>query len=122
MLFLKNIYLAASGLSCITWCLPCSMLSLSLQCRDSLAGVPASEAAEHGLSSWGAQTLEHTGSVIAVWAELLRGVWDLNSQARIKSTSSALPSGFLITGPPGKSPQETLTPLPSGVYDHVDIF
>ena len=36
ILFLKNIYLAGSSLSCSSWVLPCIMWNLAWQCTDSL--------------------------------------------------------------------------------------
>ena len=78
------IYLAASGLSCGTQDLHCSMQDCSLRCVDS--------------SLW------HTGSVVAARRHSCPVAFGiLVPRPGIKPVPPALEGGFLTTGPPGKS-------------------
>ena len=63
----------------------------------------ASVVVAHGLSRCGSWALEHRFSSCGARASLLHSTWDLPGPG-IEPVSPALAGGFLITGPPGKSP------------------
>ena len=85
--------LAASGLSCSMWDLPCGMQNLSLWCVGSLL-----RRSGFSLLLW------HMGSVVVVHGlscPVACGI--LVPGSGIKPVSPALEGRFLITGPPVKS-------------------
>ena len=75
-------------------------------CRTWALGMRTSIVMVHGLSSCGAQALQHRLSSCGTWAQLLRSMWDLprpGTGPGIEPLSPALAGGLLTTVPPGKS-------------------
>ena len=107
MLFLS--FLAVLGLHCCTWAFSgCDEQGLLFSYGALLLIVVASLVAKHGLwGSWASVVPVRGLSSCSLWAQLLRGMWNL-PRPGIKSMSSALAGGFLTTGRPGE-PRNSLS-------------